>query len=136
MIKEIRFVSGQKVVSNICTGDGIAQIDLTSVISTLDKCVEQYCLVIDIVENKSYVERKQNANRLKELLETLTKREYEVLKLAILGYTNKSIAESLCISLETVKSHRKKIVGKIGVRKVNDLKDILLNQSSGAQSLV
>lgn len=135
MIKEIRFMSGQKLVSDICTGDGIARIDLNSVITTLDTCVEQYCLVIDIVENKSYVERKQHASRLKELLNQLTKRESQILKLAILGYSNKSISESLCISLETVKSHRKKIVSKIGIRKVNDLKDILLNQGPGSEAL-
>jgi DNA-binding CsgD family transcriptional regulator len=46
----------------------------------------------------------------------LTVREIEVLRLIIQGYTNKEIAAKLFISFETVRSHRKKILAKTGVK--------------------
>ena len=126
MIKEIKINSGKNVVSNVCDQEGVVSQDLIMLISTLEKCVGQYCLVIDIMENNSYLERKQRAYDLSQMLNDLTKRELEVLRLAIKGFSNKEISDCLSISLETVKSHRKKIVSKVGIRKVNDLKDIML----------
>ncbi len=45
----------------------------------------------------------------------LTERELEVLNEMKKSYTNKQIAEKLCISLSTVKSHIINIYGKLGV---------------------
>jgi len=45
----------------------------------------------------------------------LTEREIEVLEEMKKGYSNKQIAENLCISLATVKSHIINIYGKLGV---------------------
>ncbi|MFU8773884.1 MAG: response regulator [Anaerolineales bacterium] len=47
------------------------------------------------------------------LLEELTEREIEVLKLVAKGYSNPQIAEKLYISVNTVKSHLKNILGKL-----------------------
>ena len=47
--------------------------------------------------------------------EKLSMREVEVLSLIMQGLTNKEISEKLFISFETVRSHRKKILKKIGV---------------------
>lgn len=43
----------------------------------------------------------------------LTPREREVLQLIAEGYTNKQIAEILCISIKTVQSHRSKLMQKL-----------------------
>lgn len=51
----------------------------------------------------------------------LTKREIEILKLIIQGLLNKEIAEKLNISLNTVLTHRKKIIRKTGVKTVSGL---------------
>lgn len=48
-------------------------------------------------------------------IEVLSDREIEVLKEMAYGYTNKEIAEHLCISLATVKTHVINIYGKLGV---------------------
>lgn len=48
-------------------------------------------------------------------LESLTKREKEVLQLIKNGMTNKEIAKDLCISEETVQNHVKSILSKYGV---------------------
>ncbi len=46
----------------------------------------------------------------------LTKRQREVLKLMIAGYTNPHIAETLSISLSTVKAHVSAIIREFGVK--------------------
>ncbi|MGC9964743.1 MAG: response regulator transcription factor [Syntrophobacteraceae bacterium] len=47
---------------------------------------------------------------------TLTQREKEILKAIIDGQSNKEISNTLCISIETVKSHIKSIYQKLQVR--------------------
>ncbi|GGJ61175.1 DNA-binding CsgD family transcriptional regulator [Anoxybacillus voinovskiensis] len=49
------------------------------------------------------------------LLKHLTKRELEVLKLLVQGYSNREIAENLFISIHTVKNHITNIFQKLGV---------------------
>lgn len=49
------------------------------------------------------------------LTANLSKRETEVLFLIRQGKSNKDIAEMLCVSVDTIKSHRKKIMRKLNV---------------------
>lgn len=49
------------------------------------------------------------------LIEELTERELEVLKLLTLGYKNEAIGEKLRLEISTVKSHIHKIIQKLGV---------------------
>ncbi len=49
------------------------------------------------------------------LVEPLSVREMDVLKLLALGYADKKIAESLVIARETVHKHLKNIYGKLDV---------------------
>ena len=49
------------------------------------------------------------------LLQPLTDRELEVLRLVAIGQSNEAIAETLVISIETVKKHLKNIYGKLDV---------------------
>ena len=48
-------------------------------------------------------------------MKALTRREREILGLIVQGLTNKQIAELLCISQATVKTHVENIIGKLGV---------------------
>ncbi len=48
--------------------------------------------------------------------EELTLRETEVLRLVAQGYTSQQIAERLSISVNTVETHRARIMGKLGLR--------------------
>ena len=50
------------------------------------------------------------------LIEPLSEREIEVLRLLAQGLTNKDIAQTLCLSVLTVKTHLHHIFGKLGVR--------------------
>jgi len=48
-----------------------------------------------------------------ELVEPLTPREVEVLRLIALGHTNRQASEILCISVRTVETHRANILSKL-----------------------
>lgn len=50
------------------------------------------------------------------VLDNLTAREREILKLVAEGNTNKKIAEHLCISLKTVEKHRSNLMKKLDLR--------------------
>lgn len=64
----------------------------------------------------------------------LTIREKEVLRLIALGYTNKTIAESLFISTHTVISHRKNITEKLGIKSIPGLTVYAIIQKIISQS--
>ena len=53
--------------------------------------------------------------------DTLTDREIDVLKLLAVGKSNKEIADSLNISINTVITHRKNISHKTGIKSVSGL---------------
>ncbi|MBF6649667.1 MULTISPECIES: response regulator [unclassified Methylobacter] len=63
-------------------------------------------------------ERMLSANHLQNLLTT---RERELLKLITEGYKNKEMADSLCISLKTVETHRTNLMKKLNVHNVAEL---------------
>ncbi len=58
------------------------------------------------------------SDRPRTLLECLTHREREILKLVAEGYKNKSIGELLCISVKTVEKHRENIMQKLNIHNV------------------
>lgn len=47
---------------------------------------------------------------------SLSQRELDVIRLISIGYSNREIAEELCISIHTVISHRKNITTKLGIK--------------------
>jgi len=51
---------------------------------------------------------------------SLTNREWEILKYIVEGFNNKQIAESLCISYHTVRTHRKNICAKLETSRPTD----------------
>ena len=63
----------------------------------------------------AYLEQKKKKNT-SSLLDNLTSREQEILKLIAEGYRNKEIAEHLFISLKTVEKHRSNLMQKLDRR--------------------
>ncbi|MFN2151303.1 MAG: LuxR C-terminal-related transcriptional regulator, partial [Anaerolineales bacterium] len=52
----------------------------------------------------------------RDLIEPLTERELEVLRLMCTGHSNQQIADEMFVSVNTVKKHTSNIYGKLGVR--------------------
>jgi len=63
----------------------------------------------------AYLEQKKNTHA-SSLLDSLTSREQEILKLIAEGHKNKDIADHLCISLKTVEKHRSNLMQKLDRR--------------------
>jgi FixJ family two-component response regulator len=61
-----------------------------------------------------------------DALAQLTPRERQVLELVVAGKLNKTIADTLGISIKTVELHRSNMMGKLGVRNVPDLVKLFL----------
>ena len=57
--------------------------------------------------------------------EILTPREREVLQLIVAGQTNRQIADRLVVSPETVKTHVRHVLGKMGVNRKAELRALL-----------
>lgn len=76
----------------------------------------------DITEHRRATDesRKHDAT----LLDELTPRERDVLKLAIAGHSNKDIATQLGISYRTVEVHRSHCIRKLGTRSLLRIKQI------------
>ncbi len=58
---------------------------------------------------------------MKYFIEKLTPREIEVLRLIARDHTSKQLAQALYISPETVKSHRRNLIRKLGVKTTGGL---------------
>jgi FixJ family two-component response regulator len=65
--------------------------------------------------------RKQEVDRARDALLTLTQREHEVMRYVITGLLNKQIARRLDIAEKTVKVHRGRVMQKTGVDSVAEL---------------
>lgn len=68
-----------------------------------------------LAENVAAVARDRAAAAERDCLGLLSEREREVLRLAVAGHANKSIARLLGISHRTVEFHRSRILAKTGV---------------------
>lgn len=62
-----------------------------------------------------------NGTTRNPLAKRLTNREMEVLRLITMGKTSKEAADRLCLSVETVRSYRKSMMRKLGVRNIASL---------------
>ena len=51
----------------------------------------------------------------------LSTREVDILRLIAKGYKNKEISEYLSISINTVLTHRKNIISKLGIKSISGL---------------
>jgi LuxR family transcriptional regulator, maltose regulon positive regulatory protein len=74
-------------------------------------------LLAALKEDRDRHERRLHPSTLgaQPLGERLTDRELEVLRLIAIGQSNEAIAETLVISIETMKKHLKHIYGKLDV---------------------
>lgn len=94
-------------------------------IDFLSKPVDEQDLIDAIQRGMTRLEqsslREEQQAESRQLLQTLTRREREILNLVSQGLTTKEIAAATEISPRTVESHRAKIAEKIGTTSVAEL---------------
>jgi len=93
---------------------------LSAVAKALARSAENQRERSEIVENRARLAK-------------LTPREFEVLRLVIAGLLNKQIAAKLGITLRTIKTHRARVMQKMGVISVAEL--VRLAEKAGVVSV-
>jgi DNA-binding NarL/FixJ family response regulator len=106
---------------------------LTQLIEAIKNIVAgQYYVSADILPKiiASYV-KAEKASIDNSLDCNLTYRESQLLKLIAAGYKNKEIADSLCISIKTVETHRATLMKKFNAHNVATLLSVAGQAGSG-----
>jgi two-component system, LuxR family, response regulator FixJ len=67
------------------------------------------------------IKKRNEIEKFKSLVNSLTAREYEIFRYVITGMLNKQIAAELGIAEHTVKNHRLSITEKLGVKSVAEM---------------
>ena len=93
--------------------------------SARDKALSPELLAADLLTRALNQEKQRR--HAEATLETLTPREREITQLAARGLTNLQIAEALIISPETVKTHVRHALAKLGLRSKMDLRLLFLD---------
>ena len=102
LLKDVRPAELVAAVKTVASGDAVVSPRVTR------RLLEEYAHVLP-------VSGAQRADRFPQL-SALTEREREVLTAVAQGMSNTEIAESLCVSEATVKSHVGRILAKLGLR--------------------
>ena len=84
-------------------------------------CVQE---ALELADSK-HAQRVEKENILARM-ETLTPREYEVMKAIVSGATNKGIAERYAISVKTVEVHRTRVMHKMSADSLPELVKMVL----------
>ncbi len=63
----------------------------------------------------------QKRNEKENLLNNLTTRQVQILKLIALGYSSKAMADELRLSIKTIEAHRSQLMQRLGIREVAGL---------------
>lgn len=73
-------------------------------------------MYIDPSMQHALIETDEKRSINQQSVEDLTPREIDVLKLIVLGYTNRQVGEELNISIRTVEAHRANLTDKLGTK--------------------
>jgi RNA polymerase sigma factor (sigma-70 family) len=79
------------------------------------------CVERALTQSAEQRRRSAEKNQIRQLLDLLTPREFEVMQLVITGMLNKQIAGELGTAEKTVKVHRGRVMEKLGVTSVAEL---------------
>lgn len=77
--------------------------------------------VLEIFQDFFFEPEPNDLEDINEDKALLSEREIDVLKTVASGYSNKEIADKLCISINTVITHRKNITEKLGIKTIAGL---------------
>ncbi len=95
--------------------------ELINAIKAINAGEEYFSESVSEIILQSYMKNIKQKEEKSNMLDTLSKREIETLKLFAEGFTNKEIADQLCISIRTVESHKTHIMQKLHIKSTVDL---------------
>ncbi|MEN9779231.1 MAG: hypothetical protein RL087_1988 [Pseudomonadota bacterium] len=78
-----------------------------------------------LAQSASVLDERGRRTVLRSLLDELTEREREVMRLVVEGLPNKLIADQLAISVRTVEVHRARVFDKMAVKSAVELANLL-----------
>ena len=116
--------SGIENISSFQLQTGSYESQLMEFVNTLKQSRALFELMIVVLPRSEYYRKFKMKKARESIKGDLTAREIEVLKLFLNGLTMKEVSQKLYISFETVKSHRKNIMFKTGVKKISCLAKI------------
>jgi len=94
----------------------LKDVTLEDLVKAIKGAAQGECLVDPSVLNKVLTEFRDLAQNSSDHADKLSAREKEVLKALTAGLSNKEIAQQLCITEQTVKTHISSIYRKLNVR--------------------
>ncbi|HVG41421.1 MAG TPA: helix-turn-helix transcriptional regulator [Chitinophagaceae bacterium] len=128
LIKVVKVDDGSPAISDnissIHLQTGGYKPQLMEFINELEHSRALFELMIMVLPRSEYYKKFKMEKARENIRGELTVREIEVLKLFLNGFTIKEVSLKLFISFETVKSHRKNIMFKTGVKKISCLAKI------------
>ena len=119
-------VSSKRGATSLLVVAGTAALgDFTRLVKDIH-AGEQDCssrVAAGLLRQVGLIARRGTSPRIPLLAPTLTKREWQVAELIRSGLSDKEIARRLNISLATTKSHVHNLLGKLSVRRRNQVAD-------------
>lgn len=112
LIKEVLKLGASGYLSKQCAGDNIVEA-IESVAAGKDYFSQN---IQEKIFSSFSGNVTENINNEISIKSSLTDRELEILKLISLEYSGKEIGKELCISLNTVETHRKNLIKKLNVK--------------------
>ena len=133
--------SGSQLPIVFLTGNGDIETSVTAIKqgaeNFLTKPVDEEKLLVALQEALSHhreiLSKQLNTQNIEQRLNSLTPREYEILRYVISGALNKQIATQLHIVEKTVKVHRGRVLEKMQAKSVAEL--VRLCDTVGVQPL-
>lgn len=89
----------------------------------LKKIVEQNATIIDLLKGivSKSPDKDDDIKIIADQMESLTKRERQILELVMQGMMNKQMAYDLSLSLSTIEAHRSGVMKKLEVKNITEL---------------
>lgn len=98
-----------------------SQAELLAAIIQINQGIKYFPENIKNIILDGVIKNSKSNDSQKDIYESLTQREKEILRLVAEGWSNNEIADKLCISIRTVETHKTNVMQKIGAKTVVDL---------------
>lgn len=125
--EQLVFITGHGDISMCSKAMKAGAVDFLPKPFADDQLLE--CVARALSRSSEQRQRSAEKSEARQLLDSLTPREFEVMRMVVAGMLNKQIAGNLDIAEKTVKVHRGRVMQKLGVTSVAQL--VRLGQRAG-----